>query len=393
MSAQAMKEDATKDYYEIILEKNHIADSTFLLAFHSSWTSENSKLLEAQKITIEKALKEESYTHILVDCKNLQQWDTYLLSFLVFIGHEAFYKKINFSWQNLPEDLEKLLQLALTVPPSSLAEKNVHSDDRTFVEMIGESILYIPEKSSEAIQFVSDSFKSFLRIFKGKTQMYGQDLWNAIFECGANSLAIISLTSLLLGLILAFVGSIQLKLFGAEVYVASFVGVSMVRIMGALLTGIVVAGRTGANFAAIIGTMQVNEEIDALQTFGISRIDFLVLPRVLALTLMTPLLTLYANLMGMFGGFIVGIVMLDIPTSIYISNTLQYMKLKYLWVGLFHAFVFGIVISLTGCYQGIKCGRSAEAVGKATTSAVVVSIVGIIIATSIITVIFTYLGW
>ncbi len=380
------------EFFEALLEDDGL-QKTFLLFLAGTWTAAKAQELEKDKKTIFSLLENSHAKKIIINCSNLGDWDSFLLAYLVSLGHKAYHEKIEFQTINLPEKLDKLLVLALTVPPSSLAEESPHHNDQTLLEMIGENVLNMPEKSSEATTFIVETFSSLANVVKGKSQMYREDLWDAIYECGANSLPIISLTSLLLGLILAFVGSIQLKLFGAELYVASFVGVSMVRIMGALLTGIVIAGRTGANFAAIIGTMQVNEEVDALKTFGISYIDFLVAPRVIALTLMTPLLTLYANILGMFGGYIVGILMLDISSTLYIENTLMYLKLKYLWVGLFHAFVFGIVISITGCYQGIQCGRSAEAVGKATTSAVVVSLVGIIIATSIITVIFTYLGW
>ncbi len=376
-------------YYEISLESGSV--TTFLLSFKADWRAENKNILEKSKESILLTLEKEKFDVLRIEGAKLEEWDTYLLAFLNLLFQKVYFRNIEFKRENLPEMLDKLLMLALAVPPRNDISKA--KEESSFIESIGAACLDLPSKLSEVFEFLSETLHSFANLFKGKSKMYKEDLWSAIYECGANSLGIISLTSLLLGLILAFVGSIQLKLFGAEIYVASFVGLSMVRIMGALLTGIVLAGRTGANFAAIIGTMQVNEEVDALQTFGISPNEFLVMPRVIALTLMTPLLTLYANLMGMFGGYIVGILMLDIPSSLYIANTVQYMKLHYLWVGLFHAFVFGIVISLTGCYQGILCGRSAEAVGKATTSAVVVSLVGIIIATSIITVIFTTLGW
>ena len=134
---------------------------------------------------------------------------------------------------------------------------------------------------------------------------------------------------------------------------------------------------------------QVNEEVDALTGFGISPMDVLVLPRVLGLAIMTPLLTIYSNIAGITGGFLVGVLMLGITPAAYLANTLSFMTMSYVWIGLLHAFVFGILIALCGCYQGIRSGRNASAVGRATTSAVVNSIVGIIVATSIITVIFT----
>ncbi len=369
----------------------HEDGSKFSLFFKNSWIGEQSKELSNIKQNISKKIKEgKKIQSIHLDCAELRGWDTYFLAFLVSIGHIAQLQSIDFTYSNLPEKLEKLLDLALTVPIRKDTQN--HEDGNGILERIGDAVLSFPSKFEHVFSFLEETIIAFTRLFSAKSKMYGKDFWDALYECGANSLGIIVLTSLLLGLILAFVGAIQLALFGAEVYVASFVGLSMVRIMGALLTGIVISGRTGASFAAILGTMQVNEEIDALQTFGISPYDFLVLPRVLALTLMIPLLTVCANLMGMFGGFLVGIFMLDISPAMYIENTLQYMKIKYLWIGLLHAFVFGIVISLSGCYYGIRCGRSAEAVGQATTSSVVTSIVGIIISTSMITIALSVLG-
>jgi phospholipid/cholesterol/gamma-HCH transport system permease protein len=174
-------------------------------------------------------------------------------------------------------------------------------------------------------------------------------------------------------------------MFGAQIYVADAVGIGMVRVMGAIMTGIIMAGRTGAAFAAQLGTMQTNEEIDALQTLGISPMEFLVLPRMLALMLMMPLLCVYADLMGIFGGFIVGVGMLDITPMQYYNQTKAAVSFTNLSIGLVHSAVFGVLVALSGCLRGMQCGRSASAVGEATTSAVVTAIVSIIIATAIIT--------
>jgi phospholipid/cholesterol/gamma-HCH transport system permease protein len=167
----------------------------------------------------------------------------------------------------------------------------------------------------------------------------------------------------------------------------------MVRAMGAIMAGIIMAGRTGASFAAQIGTMQVNEEIDALKTAGIPPMDFLVLPRVLALTLMMPLLTLYADLMGILGGLFVGVVGLDLGVMEYYYATKEAVNLTNIGIGVFSGFTFGILISLAGCMRGMQCGRSASAVGDATRSAVVTSIVSIIVSTAVITVVCSILGF
>jgi phospholipid/cholesterol/gamma-HCH transport system permease protein len=226
----------------------------------------------------------------------------------------------------------------------------------------------------------------------GKACFRRSDMVQLVREAGADALPIVSLISLLVGLILAFVAAAQLQMFGAQIYVANLVGIAMVRVMGAVMTGIIVAGRTGASYAAQLGTMQVNEELDALETLGVSPTEFLVLPRMLALCIMMPLLGLYADLMGVLGGLIVSTGMLGIGPMQYLRQTQAAVGLDDFFVGLFHSAVFGVLVALAGCLRGIQCGRSASAVGQATTSAVVTSIVSIIVATAIITVTCNVLG-
>ena len=217
------------------------------------------------------------------------------------------------------------------------------------------------------------------------------DFLFALQDCSYKAIGLVSLVSFMVGLILAFVGAIQLKTFGAQIYVASLVAIGMTRIMGAIMVGIIMAGRTGAAYAATIGTMQVNEEIDALKTMGIPTTDFLVLPRIMALTIATPILVILADFMGIIGGATVGILMLDISAPEYYKYTINALDLTNFLVGVFHGLVFGIVISLCGCYFGIYCGRNADSVGRATTQAVVSAIVWMIVVTGIITVIFEVL--
>jgi phospholipid/cholesterol/gamma-HCH transport system permease protein len=188
------------------------------------------------------------------------------------------------------------------------------------------------------------------------------------------------------------VGAVQLKMFGAEVYVANLVGLGMVIEMGALMTGIILAGRTGASFAAQLGTMQVNEEIDALQTMGIPPIDYLVLPRMTALALMTPLLVAYADLLGILGGAAVGIFLLKIPATLFFNQTFSTMTLWHVAQGLIKGATFGVLVAFCGCWWGMKCGRSASAVGDAATSAVVTGLICIVVADAVWTMIFMVIG-
>jgi phospholipid/cholesterol/gamma-HCH transport system permease protein len=187
-------------------------------------------------------------------------------------------------------------------------------------------------------------------------------------------------------------GAVQLAQFGAQIFIANLVGLGMVREMGALMTGIIMAGRTGAAFAAQLGTMQVNEEIDAFRTLGIAPIDFLVLPRMLALILVMPLLVLYSDLVGILAGLLVSVLAFDIGVFEYYQQTIRALDLRHIAVGLSKGTVYGILIAFAGCLRGMQCGRSAQAVGQATTSAVVTSIVMIVVAASVMTIIFQQLG-
>jgi phospholipid/cholesterol/gamma-HCH transport system permease protein len=240
----------------------------------------------------------------------------------------------------------------------------------------------------EMLAFLGEVTLAFGRMLRGRANFRRLDLVVTIQETGAQALPIVTLISLLVGMILAFIASIQLQLFGAQIYVADVVGIGIVRVMGAIMTGIIMAGRTGAAFAAQLGTMQVNEEIDALETLGLSPVEFLVLPRMLALMLMMPLLCIYSDLMGIVGGMIVGVGMLDLGVLEYMYETKAALNTTHLFVGLFHSFVFGILVAVSGCLRE----RSATAVGYAATAAVVTGIVSIVVATAIITLSCQVLG-
>jgi phospholipid/cholesterol/gamma-HCH transport system permease protein len=181
-------------------------------------------------------------------------------------------------------------------------------------------------------------------------------------------------------------------MFGAQIYVADLVAIGMAREMGAVMTGVIMAGRTGAAFAANLGTMQVNEEIDALQTLGVSPMDYLVLPRMAAMVLMMPLLCVYADFMGVLGGMLVGVGAFDISSTQYLDRTMGAMTLTHIGIGLFKSVIFGGIVAFWGCMQGLRCGRSAAAVGNATTSAVVIAIVYIVVADGLFAVLTNIIG-
>jgi len=320
----------------------------------------------------------------------LEAWDSSLVSWVARLLEVAGTEGIDVDRAALPAGVTRLLDLASAVPERAGARRSTKRPP--FLVRVGDETLRSIGSARQVIDFIGASTIALGRLLVGKAQIRGGDFLLIMQQTGASALGIVALISMLVGLILAFVGAIQLRMFGAQIYVASLVGIAMVRVMGAVMAGIIMAGRTGAAFAAQLGTMQVNEEIDALETLGISPMEFLVLPRMVALALMMPLLCLYADLMGILGGMIVGVFMLDLGPMEYYLKTVETVKLNDFSVGLFQAAVFGVIVAVSGCLQGMKCGRSSSAVGYAATSAVVSGIVGIVVATAIITVLCNVVG-
>ena len=324
------------------------------------------------------------------DTAAMTAWDSGFLVFLTDLKQKLAGKGIHVDATGLPDGVIKILAIASAVPEKT--DTGGKADHGGFLARVGENAMAFFRAVVEMLDFIGEAALALGRLLTGSARFRKTDFIKLLRDCGADALPIVSMISLLVGLILAFVGAIQLMMFGAQIYVANLVGIAMVRVLGAVMTGIIMTGRTGAAFAAQLGTMQVNEELDALETLGISPMDFLVIPRMLALTVMMPLLCLYADLMGILGGLIVGVTMLDISLIEYWNQSIDAIGLANLWIGLFNSFVFGILVALSGCLRGIQCGRSASAVGEATTSAVVTGIVAITVATALITVLCNILG-
>jgi len=237
------------------------------------------------------------------------------------------------------------------------------------------------------LSFLGESVVASLKLVRGRAQFRWSDTLMVIQQCGPEALGIVALINFLIGMILAFVGATELAQFGASIYTADLVAVATVREMACIMTGIIICGRTGAAFAAQLGTMKVNQEIEAFQTFGISPFEFLVLPRMLALILMMPLLCIFADLIAIIGGFLVSTLMLDVSPLLYLDRTVESIRLSTFLIGVFKGGFFGVIVALTGCLRGMQCGTNAAAVGMATTSAVVTGITWIIASDGIFAVI------
>ncbi|MCM5679219.1 ABC transporter permease [Schlegelella sp. S2-27] len=229
-----------------------------------------------------------------------------------------------------------------------------------------------------AVAFLGQVLLTAAAGLRGRWRFPARDFARVAADCSAAALPIVTVVNVLVGAILAFVGAVQLVKFGAGIYVADLVGIAVSREMAAVITAVVMAGRTGASFAAELATMQTNEEIDALEVLGLPAVDYLVLPRVLALLLLMPLLYVYGCATGLVGGMLVGVGMLDLAPAAYFERTFQALSWAHVGLGLIKSFVFGALVAMTGCYFGLYAQRNAAGVGTATTRAVVFSIVGII---------------
>jgi phospholipid/cholesterol/gamma-HCH transport system permease protein len=316
----------------------------------------------------------------------LAGWDSSLLALVDKIGQLCAQRKIQIDRAGLPEGARRLLELAETVPEKEGARGS--TTEPGFVTQIGNEFLGFLAGVLDFVGFFGEVTIALGRFARGKARFRTVDMMLAIQDCGAKAFGIVTLISFLVGVILAFMGAVQLEQFGAAIYVADLVGIGMVRDMGAMMTAIIMAGRTGAAFAAQLGTMKVTQEIDALTTMGVSPVEFLVMPRVIALFLMMPLLCLYSDFVGILGGATVSAGMLGVSMSSFSHETIHAVRFADVMGGVVKATAYGVIVAVSGCLRGMQCGNSSSAVGDAATAAVVTGIVYIVVACGIFAVVF-----
>ena len=364
------------------------ADSNLLIKLSGPWHMTRdvpSAAILRKELESASALKTVSF-----DTSGLTHWDSGLIAFLVQTSTACRARNIEQDRSGLPDGLRRLLELAEAVPE----KKGTRSATvrAPFFQRIGNLTIGYGLSVGDFMAFLGDLTVAFGKLTSGNARFRRVDLVEVIQDCGASAVGIVTLISFLVGVILAFMGAVQLSQFGASIFVADLVCIGMTRDMGAIMTAIIMSGRTGAAFAAKLGTMKVTQEIDALTTMGISPMQFLVLPRVIALVLMMPLLCLYADFLGMLGGMFVGVGMLGLSARNYLQETISTLTLTNLFGGLFKATFYGFLIALAGCLRGFQCGNSSSAVGDAATQAVVMSIVMVVVACGLFAVVFNVIG-
>jgi phospholipid/cholesterol/gamma-HCH transport system permease protein len=327
-------------------------------------------------------------SRLTADGSALGSWDSVLMAFLLQCHDYCHAHGIVFETRNMPHGIDQLLAVATAVESHQITQKESPSALVSLHPglLLHDLWLYL----RESLAFTGEVTVALSRLARGRANTRFTDYRSFCYQAGPDAFAIISLTSVLVGMILGYLGAVQLQQFGAEIYVANLVVIGMLREMGVLMTAVVMAGRTGAAYAAQLGTMQTNEEIDAITTMGISPVEFLVLPRMLALITIMPLLTIYADVLGIVGGGIVAGGMGITPIQ-YITQGETALSFTHVAVGLLKALVFATLIAIAGCRAGINSGRSSAAVGQAATNAVVTAIVYLIVADATINIFFQQL--
>ena len=360
------------------------AGEKLIIKLQGDWTVRYGENRQIERVFSELG-RQPGASELEFDLADVASWDTSLLIIVTRVEEWCKAHNVRFGRSSLPLGVKSLIALSEEVPERKTGRSEKKSG--SLFAVVGKATVSGASGVNSALGFIGETVLSFGRIIGGKAAFDWRLFWLTMEECSAQALPIVGMISFLTGLIFGFVGAVQLRQFGAGIYVANLVAVAMAREMGAIMTGIIMAGRTGAAFAAQIGSMKVSEEIDALRTLAISPMDFLVSPRVLALSLMMPLLVLYSDLVGILGGAVVGLGFLDISWTQYWNQTTGSMGLVDIATGLIKSAVFGVIVAMAGCERGMQCGNNAAAVGNAATSAVVLGITFIVASDAAIDVI------
>ncbi len=324
-----------------------------------------------------------------VDLSGVEYLDSAGALTLYDLTGEAQRKNIPAALQNATPEAQRVLDL---IDPKAVYTPALRQEEElNFFEHLGQGVLSLGEHAYDLLSFFGELLTAlFASIFRPSTVRWSEVLLY-MYKTGVEALPILGLMSLLMGLVVSFMSSFQLQQFGAVIYVADLVGIGFVRELGSLLTGILISGRTGSAFAAEIGTMQVNEEVDALEVMGFEPVQFLAVPKVLATILVMPVLTVYCMFFGILGGLIVGATVLDISTYAYIRETQKALSTSDLYYSLFKSLVYALIIAGIGCQRGFQVRGGAQEVGRATTSAVVTSLFVVIVASSVFSIVQNYL--
>lgn len=338
--------------------------------------------------SIKHIIRNKKIKSVHLNLKNIKSFDDYTASVISYFHDNIKIFNISLEVLSAPEDFKALCDKirSLQMPMGSKSKKK-----ESILVTIGEKTFDTIYNSMKHIGYIGDLFISLMTIVIRPKILRKDETVDLMYKVGVSAIPIVGLISFLLGLIMAFMSSIQLKQFGANIYVASLVGLAMARELGPIMTSIIVAGRSGSAFAAELGTMKISDEIDALTVMGFDINKFLILPRVIATMIVLPILTIFSNFFANIGGLLVGVFILNLTLPAYINQLYITLSIDDILHGVIKSIIFAFLIAEIGCFRGLTVQKTTDDVGKATTSAVVSGIFLIILTDSIIAVLLTYI--
>lgn len=342
------------------------------------------------RLQLLKAVEAHPVKTVVIDLEKVEYFDSSGAAILMELGDTCTETGCTPELRNVPKRIRSFMELLdqtrlktgpILEPPAA----------PSLMVQIGGGVLDLRRNARDIVTFIGATVVALGQDLAHPRKLKWDSLWRIIERSGSDAMPIVTILSFLMGAIIGFQSAIQLRKFGANIFVADLVSLSICLEMGPLLTALIVAGRSGAAYAAQIGTMQVNEEVDALRVMGIDPIRYLVSPRVLAVACVTPCLTLFADLMGTLGGCLVGVISLDLPPVAYFNQVNKVLEMADVLKGLLKSFVFGLEIATIGCLRGFQVRGGAESVGWATTSAVVTAIFILTVTDAVFSVLYYYL--
>lgn len=352
------------------------------------WNLANARTLEKQISN----MVNDPPAQVVIDISDVEFMDTAGAWLLQRTLIDLEQRGVKVSMQGIQHRFASLLEYTNFREPPAPIEPPPTNVVAGLIKKVGEETMALMDLAASFIAFLGQAVAALVttlfrpRQFRLTSTVYHME------QTGLNAMPIVGLISFLIGIVLAYQGALQLRQFGAEVFTVDLIAVSILRELGIVLTAIVIAGRSASTYAAQIGAMKVNEEIDALKTLGLDPMHILILPRVIALMLTLPLLAFFADLMGLFGGAIMSWVVLDIGPDLFISRLNDAVSIWSFWTGLLKAPVFAMIIALIGCFEGLNVSGSAESVGQHTTRAVVEAIFLVIVIDALFSIFFGIIG-
>lgn len=362
--------------------------AAWTLVLAGRWTTRHIAAVDSEL----RSLEIPTDSHVAIDCSQIEAFDTAGAWLVDRTERGLTAQGQNVSVESLSPEHTQLL---VTVKSGDTLLPEPQSTQNSFlavVERVGKATYQIGGEGRDLINFLGHSVIVLGRSIANPGKVRLTPLVHHIEQAGLNALPIVGLISFLIGVVLAFQGAEQLSKFGAQIFTVNIVAQGVLREMGVLLTAIMLAGRSGSAFTAQIGTMKVREEVDAMQTIGLDPMEILVLPRIWALVIVLPLLTFFANVMGLLGGAIMATVTLDVTFFQFARQLSGAVTMWTFWIGLIKAPIFGFIIGLVGCYEGMRVSGSAESVGRMTTRSVVESIFLVIVLDAMFSILFATIG-